>query len=239
MPKSLTKKQYCDYIKSMMGGAIVDLELESELPKFVDIAFLKIKRHIGTTKYMTLPLSESIDLSDMNVYNVVSCFRSKPIINGTTNPSNLDSDALLFNPGWFNFYNNLLGLTATDSVAITLMTSQVINQATGHSSDIDFDFDDGILYIDTDNVGSQDITIEYIPDYQDVSEITEVFWQNYILYYALALTKIATGRARSKYKTNNLPYELDGDALISEGTQELETLNNKLEELDDIDYFLD
>jgi hypothetical protein len=243
MPKSLTKKEYADYICKLLGGSVVDIELEDDIEDFIDLALLKVKPYIGSTKLITLPASDKIDLSDKKIYAVINVYRGTPIqttnITTATKGSGQSDDAYLFNPGLFNYANNLLGITSTDSVAITILTNQVINQASGRPSDLEFVYDDDILYVELANAGCSEITVEYIPDYDDVSEITEPFWINYILNIAVAYTKIALGRARGKYKLSNLPYEMDSDTLLSEGNQELENLTTKLEDLNDINYIID
>lgn len=149
------------------------------------------------------------------------------------------SDSYLFNPNIFNYYGLLNGTSTTDSIAITMLTTQIINTvAGGSSSDIDFYQDGDLLYVDVKG-GDSEITIQYLPDYQSVEEVTEPFWINYILNLAVARTKIALGRARSKYTGSNLPYELDGDTILNEGITELETLTSELKENHDIWYILD
>lgn len=248
--KTKTKKEYADMIVTALGGTIVDIEIEDDLDKILDIAFLKIKPRIGTSKYMTVPISDTIDLRNKNVYTVINVYRTSPVTNGYGNSSSSSSmytDAILFNPsmlltgisGYNNTLNRSLGITASDNVAISLLTSQVINQASGRSSDIDFEYDDGYLYVETAGAGTETVTIEYIPNYNSVEDVDEPFWQMYIFEMGLAYAKIALGRARNKHRVSNVQYELDGDTLISEGTSELEQLTEKLEESNDLDYFLD
>lgn len=239
MPNPLTREDYRRDIVAQLGGTIVDIELENDIDVFLDIAFRKCKPRIGTTLYMTLPYSSSIDLTDKNVYNVVNVYRATPESNGSLlgAASNISDDSLLFSASSLTSYHNLLDIASVDSVAINLLHKQVVNQATGRSAEFDFDFTDGILYVESSNCDN--VTIEYIPDYKSVEEISEPFWVNLITEYTLALTKIALGRARGKYRVSNLPYEMDADNLLSEGQQEKEALDNKLSEIHDINYYLD
>lgn len=251
MSKKKTRQEYKDMILTVLGDSIVDIELEDiGFDKIFKLVFMKIKPRIGTTKFMTIPIANSINLKPMKVYAVINVYRSSPVANGygeSTSSSSMYSDAILFNPsllltgisGYNNSLNRTLGITASDNVAISLLTTQLINQASGRSSDIDFEFDDGVLYVETTGAGTESITLEYIPDYESIEEIEEPFWQNFFFDMSLAYSKIAIGRARSKYRLSNLPYELDGEALIQEGNQELERLNELLKEENDIFYFLD
>ena len=196
---------------------------------------------------------------DVNVYTVVHVFRgdassvtasltggSDSSLSGgdstttesggtTTNSSfsyssGWSDDSYLFNPFFINYYGLIDGSSTSESLAVSMLTSQIINTVTGGgSSDIEFYQDDPYLYVDIRG-GESEITIQYRPDYQSVEEVTEPFWINYIMNVATALTKIALGRARGKYNISNLPYELDGDTILSEGISELETLTQELKE---------
>lgn len=243
MPKALSKAEYAKFIIATLGGSVVDIELENDIESFIDLAFLQVKPYMGSPKFMTLPISDKIDLTDKKVYTVVNVYRGSPLASTgiyTAAPSkSISDDSYLFTPGLFNYANTLLGISSVDSVAITLLTNQLINSVNGRSSDIDFVQDGNTLYVEVSGSGCEEITIEYLPDYEDASEVTEPFWINYILNLAVARTKIALGRARGKYRLSNLPYELDADTLLSEGNQELENLTSKLEELNDINYILD
>lgn len=241
MPKALSKKKYAELIVAALGGTVVDIELENDIDKFLELAFLKVKPRIGTTKYMTKPLLSYYDFRNAGVYAVINVYRTNPV-SLTSNVSTISdvlTDSFLFSGTANTYLNRALGITNTDNIAISLLTSQLINQASGRSSDIDFEFDDGQLFVETVGAGTSLITIEYIPDYQSVEDISEPFWITIIFDLALAYTKIALGRARGKYRLSNLPYETDADTILQEGTSELERINEKLEELNDINYFLD
>lgn len=149
------------------------------------------------------------------------------------------SDSYLFSPYFINYYGLMNGTSTTDSIAITMLTSQLINTVTGGgSSDINFYQDGDLLYVDVEG-GDTEITIQYRPDYQSVEDIDEPFWINYVMNLAMAMTKIALGRARGKYNIQNLPYELDADTILSEGTTELETLTQELKDNHEFWFFLD
>ena len=251
MSKIRSKQEFKDMILTILGSSVVDIELEDiDFERIFKLVFMKIKPRIGTTKFMTLPISDSINLKPLKVYAVINVYRSSPVANGygeSTSSSSMYTDAILFNPsllltgisGYNNSINRTLGITASDNVAISLLTTQLINQASGRSSDIDFEFDDGVLYVETTGSGTEYITLEYIPDYESIEDVEEPFWQNIFFDMSLAYSKIAIGRARSKYRLSNLPYEMDGETLIQEGTQELEKLNDILKEENDLDYVLD
>lgn len=271
MPKSLSKSDYAKFLIAQLGGDIVDIELEHDVETFLDAALIRIKPYMNTTKLMTVPVSNVIDLTGKNVYTVVHVFRgnASSISSLTGNPSpstnsgttvnssgttindgqvsltlsadgSWSSDSYLFNPYFINYYGLMNGYSdTTDSLAITMLTTQIINTVTGGgSSDINFYQDGDLLYVDL-NGGESEITIQYRPDYQSVEEVTEPFWINYIMNMAMALLKIALGRARTKYNISGLNYELDGDTILGEGTSELETLTQELKDNHEFWFFLD
>ena len=83
------------------------------------------------------------------------------------------------------------------------------------------------------------ITIQYIPDYKDVEEITEVFWMDIILRLATAYAKQAIGRIRSKYTLNSSAYSLDGEAMLQEANTEIQEIRTFLETNDDLVFPID
>ena len=251
MPKAMKKDEYVKFVILQLGGTVVDIELENDIGSFVDLALLKVKPFIGTSRLITVPAGNNhINLSKYHVYTVVNVYKantgaltsvsdSQASVQGTS--SSVD-DSYMFAPNLFNYYDAFTGassdMNSMDSLAITVLTKQLVNTIRGGTSDVDFWQDGDELYLDVSGIGG-DVTIEYIPDYQDVSEISEPFWVNFILNMTMALTKMALGRARSKFNISGLPYELDGDALLNEGQAELDALNEQLRELSDIWYVLD
>ena len=67
------------------------------------------------------------------------------------------------------------------------------------------------LYINMSQNFPTNITIEYVPRYDDVSEIKSDFWIDILMRLALAITKQTIGRIRSKFKQTNALWELDGE----------------------------
>ena len=249
MPKPLTKEQCVKMIMLRLGGTVVDIELENDIGDIIDMSLLACKPYIGDTKLKTVPGSDHVDLEPLGVYTVVNIYKGD--MGSITSASSGDGasvsstshsyDSYLFTPSLYNYYNEYtMGMSSIESYSISILTDQLINTVRGGTSDVDFWQDGNDLYVEITGVGlGGSMTLEYIPDYQDISEISEPFWINYILNIATAYTKIAIGRARTKYNISGLPYELDGDTILSEGTSELETLMEQLRDLSDIWYILD
>jgi hypothetical protein len=72
------------------------------------------------------------------------------------------------------------------------------------------------------------ITIEFVPKFEDVDEVTSDYWIDIIVRMSVALTKITLGRIRSRYVQSNALWTQDGDTLLQEGNTELATLRETL-----------
>ena len=234
-----TAAQYKEEMMLELGGSVVDIEIEDDLEKFVDLALNRIRPVISESHYMTVPTSDSIDLSDKDVYAVVQVFRGAPNANSLLSAEATD-DSYLFNSSIITSADGtgILGNTV-DTAIINYMASDIVRQIQGKSSDVDFEFDDGILYVDTTDLACTKLTIEYIPSFANVEDVKDPFWQQLIYRLALAKAKVALGRARVKYRLTNLPYEIDGDTLVAEGQQEQSEIEAWLTENNDTNYFID
>ena len=87
--------------------------------------------------------------------------------------------------------------------------------------------------------GDTKATIQYLPDYKDVEEITEVFWMDIILRLATAYAKQVLGRIRSKYTLNSSAYSLDGEAMLSEANTEIQEIRQFLLSNQDLAFPID
>lgn len=221
-----------DYIRladASLGGTIVDNELKKDMNTFLELALVELKPYINTSQLITVPLQRKINIKDLGIYNVVSVFNGRAYDTGSEGYDiPYSDDALLFSMRGSNYATDTAGfnLRFRDSLAIQLLTSQVIKTATG-LNELDYVQRGDYLYVDSMS-GSSDITIEYNPIFESVEEITDPYWQGYVLRLLEARTKIALGRARGKYKLSNLPYEMDADTILAEGNQELEAIRDTL-----------
>ena len=83
------------------------------------------------------------------------------------------------------------------------------------------------------------ITIAYVPDYQSVEEITEVYWVDIILKLSTAYAKQVLGRIRSKYSLNSAQYSLDGETLLNEAKEEITEITTYLRSNVDLAFPID
>ena len=143
---------------------------------------------------MTVPYGASlngvgttIDLSDKNVYDVICVMR--PDSYNSMSMNTLDV---------FGLNLTYSAITNNEAYANRMLRLQQMNTI---STDLDFIWDAHTkqLSIVMNPPFTNQVTIEYVPDYKDVEEITEVFWQDIILRLATAYAKQVIGRIRSKY----------------------------------------
>lgn len=98
------------------------------------------------------------------------------------------------------------------------------------STDLAFWYDKSAnnLYINVSTNAPAYVTIEYVPRYDSVEEVTSDYWIDVIMKMATALTKIALGRIRSRYTQTNSLWTQDGAQLLEEGNSELADIRQHL-----------
>jgi len=230
----MTLAEYTDDIMLMLGGTCVDIEIKKDIPRCVNKAFREIKQYMTTPAYMTVPFGAStegmgstIDLSDKNVYNVIHVMR--PNSYNSLSMNTLD----VF--GLNQVYSSMQNM---DAYANRMLLLQQLNTI---STDLDFIWDTHTkkLSVTMNPPYTNQITIQYIPDYKDVEEVTETFWVDKILQLATAYAKLVIGRIRSKFTLNSSQYSLDGEALVQEANQEIQEIRTFLQTNVDLSFTLD
>ena len=219
----MTLAEYTDEILFSLGGGYVEVEIEKDIPRCVNKAFREVKAYIVTPAYMTVPyaatingIGTTIDLSDKNVYDVI-CVMSPDSYNSLS-MNTLDV---------FGLNLTYSAITNNEAYANRMLRLQQMNTI---STDLDFIWDahNKQLSVVMNPPFTNQITIEYVPDYKDVEEITEVFWQDIILRLATAYAKQVIGRIRSKYTLNSSAYSLDGERMLEEANAEIAEIKQRL-----------
>lgn len=215
---------YINDIKLMLGAPIVSIEVDEYLPQIVEMAFNELKHYITDVRFMTIPYStNSIDLKGMGVSNVVYIMRAK----NTTGPGGFQDVMYIYSrQSALNTY------TLTD-YARALLAQQNKNAL---ATDLDFNYDkiNERLYVYAQQALPTYITIAYTPEYRNVEDIIEPFWQDLLRRLATAMTKEVLGRVRGKYTLNSATYNLDADKLLAESQQELTEIRQYLNSNSDI-----
>ena len=229
----MTLAEYTDEISFQLGGSVVDLEIEKNLARCVNRAFREIKRYVTTPAYMTLPYNAgsgaggTLNLKEHNVYSVINVMR--PSSYNSLSMNTLDV---------FGLNQTYSAVTNMNAYMNRMLRLQQINTI---STDLDFIWDahDKKLSVTMNPPYTNQVTIQYIPDYQSVEEITEVYWVDFILKLATAYAKQVIGRIRSKYTLNSAQYNLDGETLIAEAKEEIAEIQTFLKTNVDLAFPID
>lgn len=222
----------------MLTGQVLDLELETDtLNSVIKSSLRELQRYITATKTLTIPFTTCIDLNTVKdssgnfirVSTLVKVFRTSGYVRPDSDsafgdPMQLAQWQLITGAGnmrgfqdyAYNYaaWNTLLQIRNTASTDLAFMYNKQSNK----------------LYINLSTDYPDQITIEYIPIFNDPSEINSDYWTDVLVRYSCAKTKVVVGRIRSRYKQQNSIWSQDGDQLLQEGTSELDELRHTLSE---------
>ena len=222
---------YKDEIRVKLGGSVLNLELDdSNLEKVINAAFREIQRYIDTTRLATIPYSPCIDLSEQGVSSVSRVFRSQGYL-GSSNDQSANSMAdPVYAAQWQLLSGNGSIYNVQDWTYRYSSWNTMLQMRNTMSTDLTFRFDKhtNFLYINCAFDKPSMITIEYVPRYDNVEEIVSDYWIDKLILLATALTKVTLGRIRSRYTQSNALWSQDGEALLSEGNEELATLREQM-----------
>lgn len=221
---------YRDEIRFKLTGGVLRLEIDdSALDCAINSALREIQRYICSTRVVTIPYQKCIDVKDLKVNSISRIYRTESY---TTGPDTMGTTPVdpMYAAQWqmlsgtgnlYNFQDYVYDFAAWNTLL------QIRNTI---STDLAFIYnkDSEKLYINMSQNFPTHITIEFVPRYEDVSEIKSDFWIDILMRLALAITKQTLGRIRSKYTQSNALWELDGDKLLEEGTNELNELREYL-----------
>lgn len=204
----MDKTEIINEIKLLLGGGVLELEVDTEsLSKLIDMAYKKIKPYITDTVMLTRAYAQVIDLKDESIEDVVRVYPAENTI--------YNQDRM------FDFEG--IKLDSASIKQAVMGSYPVVN------SEIKFKFYDGKIYLESDKVYTGIVTIEalHTPTLESLKDERAESW---ISAYSLALAKQVCGRIRSKFKSSNVPVELDGDTLLSEAQTEMQMLESDLQD---------
>ena len=235
----MTLQAYIDEIKlDVTGGGVLELELpDSALQQIVQSAMRELQRYICSTKLITVPFKPAIDLKDVKVNSVARVYRAQGTDCSTeddvADPIAISLWQMTANMGnMYNFNDYAYRYAAYNSL------QQIGNTL---STDLAFFYDDAVskLYINTRLEEGSPITIEYVPRYDNVEDITSDFWIDVLMRLSKALTKVALGRVRGRYTQSNALWTSDAATMLQEGQTELTELRNYLQTNTQLMYAID
>ena len=226
----MNMSEIVDQVSFMLGLPSNSNVENLDITRAVMIAFRELKRYMKTPVDKTVPFSTRIDLKKLGIklVKVLYVYASTPRIGLTMN--SIDSGNVFQVAASVNTYS-AIGQTSAiniDPIVTEMGMAQVRNTL---STDFQWkhDPDNEVLYVTHRDPRPTQVTIRYVPDYQDVSEIKSPTWIDYLIRLSEANMKKALGRSRSKYTIEGSNVSLDGDVLLQEANAELETIRAELE----------
>ena len=201
-----------------------------DVRKAVLIAFRELKRYMKTPVDKTVPYARRIELEKVGIVtrNVLYVQAAYPRIGLTM--SSIDSGNVFQVAASVNTYS-AIGQTSSLNIdpIMTEMAMAQVRNTLGTDFQWKYDQDNGVVYCAHRDPRPSQVTIRYVPDYQDVSEIKSQTWIDYLVRLSEANMKKALGRSRSKYTIEGSNVSLDGDVLLQEANTELEAIRAELE----------
>lgn len=219
---------YVDEIKLDVTGGILELEIGDEtIQKIVNSAMRELQRYICSTKLITIPYSKCIDMSNYKVNAITKVFRANG--EGTTS----DGDNYSTDPLQLSFYQlasggNMYNFNDYVSRYASWNTIQQISNTT--STDLAWYYEDSEkkLYINTTMTTGANVSIEYVPRFDNVEEITSDYWIDILMRLSKALTKLTLGRIRGRYTQSNALWTSDAAQMLQDGQTELAEIRQHL-----------
>ena len=226
----MTMEEIVDQVSFLLGLPANENVENLQIEKAVLIAFKELKRYIKTPVEKTVPFATRIKLAENGIITVkvLRVMPAYPRIGLTM--SSIDSGNVFQVAASVNVYS-AIGNTSSiniDPIVTEMGMAQVRNTL---STDFQWDYDSSndVVYCTHRDPRPVSVTIRYVPDYQDVSEIKNNTWINYLIRLSEAYMKKALGRARSKYKITGSNVELDGDILLQEADNDLAKIREELD----------
>lgn len=233
---------YINEVTLKLTGNVLSMELsEVTLTSLINSSLRELQRYIDTTKLVTIPFENCIDLKPYKVNSVARIYRSEGYMGNMNSSENGVTVDPMYASQWQLLYgvgniNNLTNYAYNYASWNTLL--QIRNTT---STDLAFRYDKTSekLYINISGNIPKNITVEYIPRLESVDEVVSDFWQDMLIRLAVANTKATVGRVRTKFKQSNALWTLDGDSLLEEGNTELAALREELKAASQIVYPID
>ena len=165
-------EEIVDQVSFMLGLPANDNVEGLQLEKAVTIAFRELKRYMKTPVEKTVPFSTRIDLDAVGVKTtkVLSVQAAYPRIGLTM--SSIDSGNVFQVAAAVNVYS-AIGNTSSINIdpIMTEMAMAQVRNTLGTDFQWKYDPDNQVIYCAHRDPRPSVVTVRYVPDYQDVSEI--------------------------------------------------------------------
>lgn len=226
----MTMDEIKSEVQFLMGIPANENVEELEIERSILIAFRELKRYIRTPVDKTVPYSTRLNLDELNIHTrtVLNVFAAIPRIGLTMNT--IDAGNVFQIAAAVNTYS-MIGNTSSLNIdpIMTEMAMAQVRNTLGTDFQWNFDKHNNVIYCAHRDPRPSVVTIRYVPDFQDVSEILGYTYIDYLVRMSVANYKIALGRTRSKYTVEGSNVTLDGETLLSEGNAELEAIRTELD----------
>lgn len=230
------RQQVIEYIKTMLGGNLIDVELNpTDYNIAIDRALRKFRQRSSNSveqsfAFLTLQTDKNEYVLAPEIENVRKIYRRS--IGSRTGGGDGGS---LFEP--FNLaYSNTYLLTSTNMGGLATYYAfasyqKLVGKMFGSEINFIFNRTTKLLTIEQRPRTSEEVLIAVDNHRPDFNLMTDTFAGQWIRDYALASAKIILGEAREKFQTIASPQggtSLNGSALKAEGKAEIETLEQDL-----------
>ena len=231
MSTVLTRQDYIEYIKLQVTGGLLELEIGDDvIGKFVDSALVELRRYIDETKLITAPFAKCIDLKDFDHSAIVGVYRTEGFTGDTNISSNDSTIDPMYAQQWMAFSSGGVTYSLNSYVMNYLAYNTLLQMRNTTGTDLNFKEDKNAckLYITCNYDLPSAITIEYIPVFRTVEEITSDYWIDILKRLSLGMVKVALGRIRTRFTQSNALWTQDGETMLQEGNEELKELRETL-----------
>lgn len=226
----MTMAEIVEQVSFLLGLPANENVENQQVEKAVLIAFRELKRYIKNPVDKTVPYSPRLDLVKLGIDTVKVLYvqAAKPRIGLTM--SSIDSGNVFQVSAAVNTYS---GIGQTSSLNIDPIMTEMAMAQVRNTIGTDFqwkhDLDNQVIYCAHRDPRPAFVTIRYVPNYKDVSEIKSQTWIDYLVRLSEAYMKKSLGRSRSKYTVEGSNVTLDGDILLQEANAELDKIREELE----------
>lgn len=236
---------YREEIKLLLTGDITEIELDDNtIERTVKTSLRELQRYISSSEIITIPYRSCIELNnkdhtngkEIEVSNIVNIYRADNM--GGTNSG-------VFDPAYAAQYQMIYGMGNLHNFQNAIYnygawsTLQQIRNTMSTDLSYRYDKSQNKLYVNVSNGTPQKITIEYIPLFTDVEQITSEYWIDMLVRLSLAKIKMIVGGIRSKYEQTNALWRLNGSVLLNEGREELAEVRQMLLDNSELSYPID
>lgn len=240
----MDRQAFKDEILFKLTGGLLKCELnEKSLDILINSSLRELQRYIDTTRLITIPYKRCIDMTEYKPNSVSRIYRSV----GFTDSSgtSMTTSDLVVDPMYASQWQLLSGTgnlyNFSDYAYNYAAWNTLLQIRNTTSTDLAFKFDrtSNNLYINISSNLPTYITIEFVPRYDDVSDILSDFWIDMLMRLCLAQAKIALGRIRTRYAQSGALWTQDGEKMLEEGTAELNDLHERLVKATQLAYPID